>query len=294
MSVLIYPALFGLIGLISYLWFLMHGRDFAALIPTHRAKVMVSVKKTTWVYLPVYIVFSFMYVVIVEASMLSWSEENEKLSDFQDRSSWNLFLFAVYATIMIPYVAVVHLFYVESIRLKYVTGDFCELLKTAARARHLDYSLLTSAYMALELEWAQTQKIYGAVGGVLFFITAGAIAGGCVIVVGQEAFYESAGWDEAYRAWLPYFIYVPYIFFPYLVFVSRFGVLNGYGNEVRDLIRQIFVSKPGMESMALVSLNEWNPVGLELLGRRIDLLDIATGLFAACASAAYSLAAAGS
>jgi hypothetical protein len=226
--------------------------------------------------------------------MLPWSEHNENLSNFQYRSSWSLFVFAVFAIIMIPYIAVVHLFFVESIRLKCVTGDYCELLKIAARAHQLDYSLLTSAYMELELEWAHTQKIYGAVGGLLFFITAGAIAGGCVIVVGAEAqaVALSGNGDGSYRGWLLYFIYVTYIFFPYLAFVSRFGVLNGYGDEVRDLIRQVLVFKPGMESMALVSLNEWNPVGLKLLGRRIDLLDITTGLFATCASAIYSLSAA--
>ena len=212
MSALLFPILFSFLGLSTYIWFLLYGRDFDELIPTHRAKVMAAVKNTAQMYLPGYIAVSILYVITVVAAFMAWKEKREDSEKINERPSFQMFTYVLYASMMIPYVAISFMFHVESIRLKYVTGDYCELLKNAIRTRRFDYALLTSAYMELEYEWSTSQKKFGLIGGLLFFGTAASVAGGCIIVAGSvvrskvvnEFDLGSISEFETAQSWVPY------------------------------------------------------------------------------------------
>jgi len=230
---------------------------------------------------------------VFEASIANWRYGEAVEDDYisvSSSTSWGMFTYVLYTSSCYPFLAVCTLFYAEASRLKFVSEDFISLVKKT----EFDFHLLAPAYLELVDEWEIVQNRYDKIGGVVFFGQALMFFGTSFYIVNQLELNPSVialPEGQQYRAWMPYFWFMPYLLTPYLLFIFAITQCNSVGVQVSHAIKGAMLrERSGCESLKLVTLSEWKVIGIRLLGRRIDMQDLAVTVATSAISFAIILA----
>lgn len=252
---------FAIFGLVCYAWLFWHARDSKSLFRTHSGLVAAEIEYLVPRMLS-YITAFIIVIMCLNAAAQNW-QHGPSGNATTLNPSLEMAKAAATAACAIPFFAVVLLFAAETTRLKMVVDDYCTLL----RKTHFEFSIFGPAYMELLEEWDAAQVKFGNIAAFSFFFIGLVTFGVVLIVYGIFAFVDAS---TPWQGWFPMpGIYTPYVLGPYLMLVYALGQCNACGDAVSAAIRESFMSERGVDSLKLLSLEEWKPCGILLFGRRV-------------------------